>query len=115
MVHVLLVANDSLLADGIESVLSQEADLSLFRLRHIKPEEVESAVRNHQPEVIIVEEGASDDEIITVSNLVRQFARSLIITISTKQKQIHICNRYKVRTSGLAELVHLIKTFRRQP
>lgn len=114
MVHVLVMANDSLLADAIVSNLAQETTLDVLRLTQQDPGKVHLAIHKDCLVVIIVEEGKSDDAFITANDLLRDYDCFRIITISSQRHHLRICDSYQMPISGVAQVINLAKGFKRE-
>jgi len=114
MVDVLVIANDSLLADFIISSLAQETTLDVFRLTYRDSHKVDDVLREHCLAVIIIEETESNNALIAVNDFLRDNSCFRIITISPEKKYIHICDGYQVPISGLAQVINLAKSFNRE-
>jgi hypothetical protein len=113
MTQILVIANDSLLADVIESVLAQDFGLDMLRLTHYKADTVEQAIRQHRSLVMIVEEGISDQVFFAKSGLFRDSDRVLMITFSPEKQNFQICMSYQIPNPGMAQMVNLVKAFSR--
>jgi len=111
MARILVMANDSVLADAIVSLLTEEIDMDVLRVTRREPRKIDQAIREHRSVVIIVEEGTSEDKLITASDLFRDHDRLRILTISPEKHHLHICETYQVPISGMAQLVNLVRDF----
>ena len=88
MIRVLVMANISVLADSIASILAEEIDLDAVQVAHRE-------LGKGQPYsvVILVDEGEADDESIKAIDLLRDEITLLVIKVSLENQDIHI---YKV-------------------
>ena len=112
MIRVLVMANDSILADAIMSLLAEEVDMDVLRVTPCEPGKVDQAIREQRSVVIIVEEGTSEDKkLIAPRNLFREYDHLRILTISPEKHHLHVCESYQVPVSGMAQLVHLVRDF----
>jgi hypothetical protein len=109
VIRVLVVADDSLLADGIVSILDQEAGLEVIRLTSLEPGSIKRAIHEYRFEVIIVEEGVIEDEWITERDWARDRDHIRVITISPKHRQLRIWESYLLPNLGAAQLVDLVR------
>ena len=111
MVHVLVMANDSLLADAIVSNLAQETTLDVLRLTQQDPGKVHQTIHKDCLVVIIVEEGKSNDGFTTANELLRDYDCFRVITISSQKHHLRICDSYQMPISGVAQVIDLAKGF----
>ena len=111
MVRLLVIADDSLLADGIVSILEKEMELDVLRLTKREPGNGYREICTPGSEVIIVEEGASDHELIAASQRFHEHGPLLVITISPESHHLHICESYQIPNPGKADLVSLVRDF----
>ena len=114
MVHVLVLANDSLLADAIVSNLAQETTLEVLRLTQQEHRKVQRAIPKDCLVVIIVEEGKSNDAFFTANELLQDYDCFRIITISAQKQHLRLCDSYQIPISGVAQVIDLAKGFRRE-
>jgi hypothetical protein len=114
MVPVLVMANDSLLADAIVSNLAQETSLDVLRLTYQEQSKVQESIYKDCLVVIIVEEGKSNDASFTASELLRDYDCFRIITISSQKQHLRLCDTYQIPVSGVAQVIELAKGFKRE-
>ena len=114
MVHVLVMANDSLLADAIVSNLAQEATLDVLRLTQDDTGQVYQAIQKDCLVVIIVEEGKSNDAFIIANEMLQYYDCFRIITISSQKHHLRICDSYQIPISGVKQVINLAKDFTRE-
>jgi len=111
MVRILVIADDSLLADGIVSILAKEMDMEVIRLTQREPGTGHREICKDGSAVIIFEEGASDHELIAASQRFHEHGPLLVITISPESHHLHICESYQIPNPGKADLVSLVRDF----
>ena len=114
MVNVLVMANDSLLADAIVLNLAQETTLDVLRLTQHDSGKVHQAIQKDCLVVIIVEEGKSDDVFMIANELLQDYDCFRIITMSSQKHHLRICDSYQMPISGMAQVIDLAKGFRRE-
>src|SRR5688572_15443506 len=108
MIRVLLMANNSLLADAIASTLADEIDLDVIRLTHR-----ELGKGDHHSVVIVVDEGEPEHESIKVADLFWDRSTLLVIMISLKSRNIYIYESYQLANPELERLIHIVREFSR--
>lgn len=108
MLSILVMANDSLLADAIVSTLEREIDLDVVRLTHR-----ELGKGNQHAVAIVVDEGEPDDESVKVAELFRDHNPSLVILISLKSRNIYIYESYQLVNPDMEQIVHVVREFSR--
>jgi hypothetical protein len=108
MIRVLLVANDSLLADSIASILKAEIDLDVVRLtrRDLGKGERYSVV-------IIVDEEGSEANPIRFGDLFRDDVTLLVIMVSLTNRNIRVYESYQLNNPGMARVIDLVRNFGR--
>jgi hypothetical protein len=111
MIRVLLIADNTLLADGIESILVKEMDLDVLRLTHREPGKVDQAIRNQRSIVFIVEDGASNHESITPGVLFCNYGCLLMFTISPEKLYLHFSENCQIPFTGMKQVIDLVRAF----
>ena len=108
MIRVLVMANDSLLADAIASILAEEINLDVVRVTRRE-------LGKGQPHsvVIIVDEGESESESITVTDLFRDDITLLVIKLSLKSWNIFVYESYQLNNPGIERVINLVRDFGR--
>jgi len=104
MISVLVMANDSLLADAIVSMLAEEIDLDVIRLTHR-----ELGSGDHQSVVIVVDEGKPEDESIKVADLFRDRSTLLVIMISLKSRDTYIYESYQLANPRMERVIQIVR------
>jgi hypothetical protein len=109
------MANDSVLADAVVSILAEEIDMDVLRATRHEPDKIDLAIREHHPVVIIIEEGTAnaEDRLITASDLSKEYDRLRILTLSPENHLLHVCESYQLPVSGMTQLVNLVRDFDR--
>ena len=108
MIHVVVMANDSRLADSIASILAKEIDLDVVGLTRL-----ELGKGNRHSVVIIVDEGESKDESINVNDLLRDNITLLVIKLSLKSRNIYVYESYQLNNPGIERVIELVRDFGR--
>jgi hypothetical protein len=108
MIRVLLMANDSLLADSIASTLTAEIDLDVVRLtrRNLGKGDRYSVV-------IIVDEEDSESSSVNLTRLLREEITLLVILVSLKDRNIHVYESYQLNNPGVERIIDLVREFGR--
>jgi hypothetical protein len=108
MLHVLVLANDSVLADIIVSTLSKEIDIDVVRMRY------QELKRGDQYSVVIlVDEEEPETEPFWFAELFREGVTLLLIRVSIKSRNIYVCESYQINNPSMERVVDLIKDFGR--
>lgn len=108
MIRVLLMANDSILADAIASTLTTEIDLDVVRLTR-RP----LGKGDRYSVVIIVDEEGSESESVRFTNLLRDEVTLLVILVSLKDRNIHVYESYQLNNPGVERVIELVREFGR--
>ena len=109
MIRVLVMANDSLLANHIVSTLSQEADLDVFRVTRD-----ELGIRRDYAVVIVVDEEMDEHEPIRLREIVRDDSSLLLIRVSLKNRYVYVDESYQLANPGMGQMVKLVRDFNRK-
>ncbi|HEU0294607.1 MAG TPA: hypothetical protein VFR47_17840 [Anaerolineales bacterium] len=113
MVHVLVLAENSLLADLIVSSLAQETSLEVFRLTQPDPGRVLQAIRERSPVVILVEEGRQE-AFLPDNDLFEDSGCFRLITVSPHRDHVRIVDSYELPLIGMAQVNDLVRDFNRE-
>lgn len=106
MIRTLLMANDSLLADSLASILTGETDIDVVRLTH------RELVKGDQYSVvIIIDEGESENETIKAVDLFWNHNTLLVIMISLKSKDIYVYESYQLVNPEMDRVIHIVREF----
>jgi hypothetical protein len=108
MIRVLMMANDSLLADGIGSLLAQEIDLDVVQMTH-----QELVKGDDQSVLIVIDEGQPENEPINVTELFRDRPNLLVIMLSLESRNIYIYESYQLVNPDMDQVIHIIREFSR--
>lgn len=109
MIRVLIMASDSLLAQFIESALSQETDLDVFRVTRD-----ELGLRRDYSVVIVVDDGMSESESIKLKEIARDDVRRILIRVSVASKIVYVDESHQLNNPEMEELVELVRDFGRR-
>jgi hypothetical protein len=108
MIRILVLANDSLLADMIVSTLSQEIDVGVVRMTHR-----ELGKGDRYSVVIIVDEGEAESESIETTDLFRDDITLLVIRLSLKSRNIFVYESYQLNNPRIERVIDLVRDFGR--
>jgi len=108
MIRVVVMANDSLLADSIASTLAEEIDLDVVRLtlRELQHGDRHSVV-------ILVEEEESKSESIRFTDLFRDDLTLLLIRVSLESRDIFVYESYQLNNPAVERVIDLVRDFGR--
>jgi hypothetical protein len=109
MIRVLVMAESSLLADAIISNLAQDPNLDVLRIGQDHRSKLAEVIREDCAVLIVIEEGNSNYAFITANNLLRDFGCLRMITISSQEHHLHVCDSYDIPISGITQIVNLAK------
>jgi hypothetical protein len=102
------MANDSLLADGIVSLLAAETDLDVVRLSRGKLGKGE-----RYSVVIIVDENDPDSEAVNVVDFIREDVTLLLIRMSLESRNIFVFESYQLNNPTVERVMELVRNFGR--
>jgi hypothetical protein len=102
----LVLANDSLLADALASMLAVEINLDVIRLTHRELGRVD-----HHSVVIVVDDGQPGNESIKMADLFRDRSTLLVIMISLKSRNIYVYESYQLVNPELEQVIHIVREF----
>ena len=106
MIRVVVMANDSLLADGIAGLLASETDLDVVRLTHGKLGKGE-----RYSVVIVVDENDPDNEAVSVADFIREDVTLLLIKMSLESRNIFIYECYQLNNPTVERVMELVREF----
>jgi hypothetical protein len=104
MIRVLVMANDSLLADAIASTLAEEINLDVVRVTRR-----ELGKGDRHSVVIVVDEGDSESEFIKATDLFRDQITLLVIKLSLKSRNIHVFESYQLNNPRIDRVLDLVR------
>jgi hypothetical protein len=106
MIHVLVLANDSVLADIIVSTLSNEIDLDVVRMRY------QELKRGDQYSVVIlVDEEESESDPLQFTDLFHHGITLLLIRVSLKSRNIFVYESYQINNPTIEWVIELVRDF----
>jgi hypothetical protein len=108
MIHVLVLANDSVLADIIVSTLSKEIDIDVVRMRY---EELKRGDRYSV--VILVDEEESEFAPFSFTDIFREGLTLLLIRVSIRSRNIFVYESYQINNPSMERVVGLVTDFGR--
>lgn len=111
MVHIVIVANVSILGEALEGFVADESDMKVYRFDPNDHEDIVGEILRVQPDVLIFEEGAMDGLPPASGPKLAESKRFLVIRIFPEEDTMHICERRSVPVSSLADIVSAIKAF----
>lgn len=109
MISVLVLANESLFADAIVAVLSQEIDLDVVRKTHH-----ELGKGGHYSVVILIEEEEIESESLRLKDLIRENVTLILIKVSLESRNVHVFESYQLLNPEMDQVLNLLKTFSRR-
>jgi Cu2+-containing amine oxidase len=108
MISVLVLANESLFADAIVAVLSQEIDLDVVRMSHR-----ELGKGGHYSVIIVVDEEEIEGESIRLKDLIREEITLIVIKVSLESKNIYVFESYQLLNPQMDQVLNMIREFSR--
>jgi len=102
------MANDSLLADSIASMLTGEADLDVVRLT-----QRELGKDDQYSVVIIIDEGEYQNESNKAADLFWNHNTLLVIMISLKSRDIYVYESYQLVNPEMERVIEIVREFGR--
>ena len=106
MIRVLVMANESILADAIASILAKEIDLDVVRVTRR-----ELGKGGHYSVVIIVDEEETEGESIKLKDIIREGVTLILIKVSLKSRDIYVFESYQLINPEMNQVVNLIREF----
>jgi hypothetical protein len=106
MIRVLVMANDSVLADGIAALLAAETDLDVVRLTRGKLGKGE-----RYSVVIIVDENDPDSDAVSVVDFIREDVTLLLIKMSLESRNIFVYESYQLNNPTIERVMDLVRNF----
>jgi hypothetical protein len=106
MIHVLVMANDSVLADIIVSTLAKEIDVEVVRMTF------QEVIRGDEYSVVIlVDEDESVSEPFRFMDLFHDGIPLLLIKVSIKSRNIFVYENYEINNPSMERVVKLVRDF----
>jgi hypothetical protein len=102
------MANDSLLADSIASILAEEINLDVVRVTHRT-----LGQGDRYSVVIVVEEEEPESDSIHVTDLFRDHLTQLVIKLSLKSRNIFVYESYQLNNPKIERVINLVREFGR--
>jgi DNA-binding NarL/FixJ family response regulator len=112
--RVLLMTQNILLGDALESILSQAINLLVHRILFANADGLLQAANDYQPDVIILEEGIICQNSLFLPSQWEDNGRLCIILVNPEINQIHIHNKFRVSLTRAADFIALIENYSRQ-
>ena len=109
MINVLVLANESLFADAIVAVLSQEINLDVVRTSRL-----ELGRGGHYSVIIIVDEEAIEGESLKLKDLIREDVTLILIKVSLESRNIYVFESYQLINPEMDQVLDLLREFSRK-
>jgi hypothetical protein len=109
MIRVLVIANGSLLADSIVSILSRQVDMKVIRRSRD-----ELGQREEYSVVLIVDEGMHESESIKLKEVIRSDKSLLLIRVSLESRIVRVDESYELVNPGMIDVINLVRDFNRK-
>ena len=107
--RILVIANESVLADAIVSTLDKENDLVVLRATQNETDKIDQAVRENCQVVIFVEEGISEENVFMPVNLFNSYNNLRALILSPEKPYVRVYENYHVSISGMEQMVGLVR------
>ena len=108
MIHVLVMANNSLLADAIVSILSKEIDIDIDVVRTTYQELKRG---DRYSVVILIDEEEPESEPFPFTDLFRDGITLLLIKVSLKSRNIFVYESYQINNPTTERVLDLVRDF----
>ena len=105
---MLLLANNSLLADSLVSILAGETDMDVVRLTH-----GEFGKEDQYSVVIIIDDEETGNESPKAVDLILNHNALLVITMFLKSRNIYVHECYQLVNPEMERVIHLLREFSR--
>lgn len=108
MLHVLVLANDALLAESISSVLAEEIDLEAAQVAH-------GELGKGQPYsvVIVVDEEESENVSIPATDLIRDEITLIVMKVALENWNLHVYESYQLYNPSIERVIDFVRNFSR--
>ncbi|RME49382.1 MAG: DNA-binding response regulator [Chloroflexi bacterium] len=106
---VLVVNTGSLLAAGVERVLSRETDLHVVTIAPKCEAAVIEEVRLLQPDVIVLDEGAGIIDVTKLLVLLEEYSDLRVVTLRVSDTWVGVYDKHKTLLTQIADLVAIIR------
>lgn len=108
MIRVLLMANDSILADAVAALLTEEIDLDVVRLTR-----QELGKGDRYSVVIVVDDEEADVTPLNITDIFRNEITFLVIMLSLKHRNMYVYESYQLNNPGIERVIDLVREFGR--
>lgn len=107
----LLVANHSLLGDGLERILADDTRLCLYRTMPGQYQQRLRQICRNGPVALLVEREAFGEDMAEWVQVLVGYGRVHILIISSESNEIQVYGSYTRTVTGVADLFRLIHEF----
>jgi hypothetical protein len=107
---ILLVANESLLGDILENLLTGKVQQPVYRTTPWEYKSLLQMLYPQRPVVMVVEAEAFNGKSCELTNLANRYGRLPILSISSERDEVYIYPHNRITVTGTAHLLTLIHT-----
>jgi hypothetical protein len=111
MIRVMVMAKDTILVQAIASILAAEIGPNVLHLTYLEPRTTYEVIRDHRSMVIVIDEGASENDSSEMPDSFREAGPLLVIKASLKTRNILIDQSYQLVGIGSEQVTNLVKDF----
>jgi hypothetical protein len=108
-VRVLMMTQNTLLGDVLESILSQTISLLVHRILFASADVFWQATDDYQPEVIILEDGFIHEGSLCLSRQWADNDHHCIILVSPQENQIQVHNKFQYSITHVTDFISLVE------
>ncbi|MCJ7700315.1 MAG: hypothetical protein MUO62_01925 [Anaerolineales bacterium] len=109
MKRVLVVINKLLFGVGLESLLSQEQDLSVKSIPFKNKKTLVKEIRQYEPNVVLVDESIRTTNMPTIFDILTGFPDIRLLVINTRENSIQVYDKQEIQVTRSLDFITAIK------
>jgi hypothetical protein len=107
--RVLVVINKVLFRVGLESLLSQQKEWDLKTIVYQNDNTLVAAIKDFQPEVILVDEGVQIKDLPNVLGIFSDFPEIRLLVVNSQENRIQVYDKREIPISRPEDLFNAVK------
>lgn len=108
MKRVLVALGGQLLAAALESMLLREQQLNIVTSPSTERSDLLAHIAAYQPNVVILEAGTVDNELLCIISLMKDCPNLSIVTVSSESNQVHLYAKKVIQITQSTDLISTI-------
>lgn len=108
---VLVVVSESVVIEGIESILSRESDLLVLSTVYVDQDALYHKVKEHKPDAVIIERSLLFSGQINLLTLLTSCQKIRILVLNVRDNDVNIYDHNETPISHSRDLISSIRTF----